>query len=111
MKSSSQIDRAAALDRSRAILALDLIVPVSSIAAVMTVWIAPGIIGQAVAVCCGIWMLLFPILWHIFVDRQQLKFNFNKPQGFGGGLSFKNVRFCLVDRRSGSQRYFLRSIM
>jgi uncharacterized protein len=86
MKSSSQIDRAAALDRSRAILALYLIVPVSSIAAVMTVWIAPGIIGQAVAVCCGIWMLLFPILWHIFVDRQQLKFNFNKPQGFGVGV-------------------------
>ena len=76
MKSSLQIDRAATLNRHRAILALGLIVPVSSIAAAMSVWIAPGIIGQSVAVGCGIWMLLFPILWHIFIDRQQLKFNF-----------------------------------
>jgi uncharacterized protein len=86
MKSSVQIDRLAALNRSRAIFVLCAIVPVSSIAALVSIWIAPGMIGQAVAVCCGIWMLLFPILWYVFVDRQQLKFNFNKPQGFGVGV-------------------------
>ncbi len=94
MKSSFQIDRLAALNRSRAIFALCAVVPVSSIAALMSVWIAPGIIGQTVAVCCGIWMVLFPILWHKFVvgeasrneNRQRLKFNFNQPQGLGIGI-------------------------
>jgi uncharacterized protein len=86
MKSSTQIDRSAALTRSRAILALFLIVPVSSIAAIMSVWLAPGIIGQTVAICCGIWLLLFPILWHKFVDRQRLKFDFDRPQGLWVGI-------------------------
>jgi uncharacterized protein len=86
MKSSLQIDRLAALNRSRAIFALCAIVPVSSIAALMSVWIAPGIIGQTVAICCGIWMVLFPVLWCKFVDCQQLKLKFNKPQGFGLGI-------------------------
>jgi uncharacterized protein len=86
MKSSLQIDRLAALNRSRAIFALCAIVPVSSIAALMSVWIAPGIVGQAVAICCGIWMVLFPILWHRFVDRQQLNFNLDRPQGLEVGI-------------------------
>jgi uncharacterized protein len=96
MKSSLQIDRVAALNRSRAIFALCAVVPVTSIAASMSVWIAPGIVGQSVAVCCGIWMVLFPILWHRFVDRQQLKFNFNKPQGLGVGILLGLGMFGIV---------------
>ncbi len=96
MKSSLQIDRAAALTRSRAILALYLIVPISSIAAAMTVWIAPGTIGQTVAFGCGIWMLLLPILWHRFVDRQALKFNFSKPQGFGVDVILGLGMFAII---------------
>jgi uncharacterized protein len=56
------------ISRKRAILALLLIVPVTSIGTVMSVFIAPGEIGQGIAVICGIWLVLFPIWWHQFVD-------------------------------------------
>jgi uncharacterized protein len=86
MKSPAQIDRAATLNRSRALISLLAIVPVSSIAAIMSTWIFPGIIGQSIAVGCGMWLLLFPILWQLFVDRQKIKFTRNSPQSIWIGI-------------------------
>ncbi|WP_309733817.1 hypothetical protein [Chamaesiphon sp. OTE_75_metabat_556] len=65
MPSNSTTDRSS---RNRSILALLLIVPVSSIAALCSTVIAPGAIGQIIAICCGIWMLIFPVAWHVFID-------------------------------------------
>jgi membrane protease YdiL (CAAX protease family) len=50
------------------ILALLLIVPVTSVGAVMSTLIAPGALGQGIAIFCGIWLLFFPLLWHRYVD-------------------------------------------
>lgn len=61
--------------RSRSILALLLIVPISSIGALTSTIVAPGVVGQGIAVCCGIWMLIFPLAWHVSIDRQRLQFN------------------------------------
>ena len=59
--------------RNRSILALLLIVPISSIGALTSTIVAPGAVGQGIAVCCGIWMLIFPVAWHVSIDRQRLK--------------------------------------
>jgi uncharacterized protein len=58
--------------RSRSGLALILTVPVSSIGALMSVVIAPGPFGQSIALVCGLWWLLFPICWHVWVDKQPI---------------------------------------
>ncbi|WP_309736592.1 CPBP family intramembrane glutamic endopeptidase [Chamaesiphon sp. OTE_75_metabat_556] len=70
MKSTQDIDR---LNRNRSILALLLIVPITSIGALCSTVIAPGAIGQGIAICCGIWMLIFPLLWQISIERQPLR--------------------------------------
>jgi uncharacterized protein len=49
--------------RHRSLIALLLIVPVTSIGALMAAWIAPGIVGQSIALLGGIWMVIFPSLW------------------------------------------------
>jgi hypothetical protein len=77
MKSTALTD--IQLIRRRSILALFLIVPISSIAAMMSTIIAPGSIGQGIAIGCGVWMLVLPISWHRFVDRQKLNFRLSKP--------------------------------
>lgn len=59
--------------RNRSILALLFIVPISSIGALTSTIVAPGAIGQGIAICCGIWMLIFPIAWHVSIDRQRLQ--------------------------------------
>ncbi len=38
----------------------------------MSAFVTPGAIGQTIAVGCGVWLLLFPILWYRFVDKQLL---------------------------------------
>jgi uncharacterized protein len=70
MKSTQEIDR---LNRNRSILALLLIVPITSIGALCSTVIAPGAIGQGMAICCGIWMLIFPLLWQVSIERQPLR--------------------------------------
>jgi uncharacterized protein len=69
MKSIQDLDR---LERNRSILALLLIVPITSIGSLFSTIIAPGAIGLSIAIGCGLWLLLFPILWHLKIDRQQL---------------------------------------
>jgi uncharacterized protein len=61
------------LERNRSILALLLIVPITSIGALFSTVIAPGMIGQGIAICCGIWLVIFPLWWQIAVERQQLR--------------------------------------
>jgi uncharacterized protein len=70
MKSIQDLDR---LDRNRSSLALLLIVPITSIGSLFSTIIAPGAIGLSIAIGCGIWLLLFPILWHLKIERQQLR--------------------------------------
>lgn len=70
MKSNLNTDL---FNRNRSILALLLIVPISSIGALTSTVVAPGAIGQGIAIGCGIWMLIFPLAWHVLIERQQLK--------------------------------------
>jgi membrane protease YdiL (CAAX protease family) len=56
-----------------ALLALLLLVPASSVGAVMALIIAPGMIGQAVLFLTKIWMLVLPLVWLVWGDREKIK--------------------------------------
>ena len=67
----------------RAYIPLVAVVPATSIGAIASTFIAPGIVGQSIAICCGMWMVIFPIYWHRFIDRQPFDFKLTKA---GSGL-------------------------
>jgi uncharacterized protein len=83
-------------DRQRSILALLLIVPVTSIGALMSVYVAPGSIGQGCALVSGLWLLLFPMLWHRLVERQPLNFQLPKNAGWFTGIVLGFLMFGVI---------------
>jgi uncharacterized protein len=83
------------LERNRSMLALLLIVPVTSIGALCSTTIAPGAIGQAIAICCGIWLLVFPLWWQVSVERQQLKWRL-VPDGWVAGIILGLLMFGAI---------------
>jgi uncharacterized protein len=85
------------INRNRSILALLLIVPVTSIGAVMSALVAPGAIGQGIAIICGLWLVLFPVLWHRLVEKQSLNLKISQDGWLTGvvlGVLMFGVIFC-----------------
>jgi uncharacterized protein len=85
------------VSRNRSIIALLLIVPVTSIGVIMSAFVAPGAIGQTVAAICGLWLVLFPILWHRLVDRQSPNLKLSNDGWLTGivlGLLMFGLIFC-----------------
>jgi uncharacterized protein len=67
----------------------------SSIAALASTIIAPGAIGQGIAVFCGIWMSIFPVAWYVSVEKQQLKLRIS-PNGWQVGIILGMTMFGLI---------------
>ncbi len=67
--------------KSSSLLALLLLVPVPSIGVLMGMVIAPNFIGKIIFSISKIWILLLPLLWHLFVDKRKL--SLSKPQRGG----------------------------
>jgi len=58
--------------RRHALLALVLLVPAPSIGVYTAAYGSPGTaLGQGVFMACKVWLLLLPLLWHLFVDRHR----------------------------------------
>jgi uncharacterized protein len=93
MNSTATSDK---FSRNRSILALLLIVPPSSIGAIASTVLAPGTIGQGIAIGCGIWTLLLPIGWHLFVDRQPLKLRCSPHDGLLVGIIIGVMMFVAI---------------
>jgi len=72
--------------RSRAILALLLLVPVPSlgISAVLIFW--PGSFGQLIFSAAKIWLLLFPAIWYLLVEKGKFSLSPPRKGGLGRGL-------------------------
>ncbi|MHC5061548.1 MAG: CPBP family intramembrane glutamic endopeptidase [Planctomycetota bacterium] len=64
------------------LLALVLLVPVPSIGVLVGMVIAPNIFGRVVFFASKAWILLLPLLWHLFVDKRKLSLSKPKNGGF-----------------------------
>jgi uncharacterized protein len=93
MNSNPSINR---FSRNRSSLALCLIVPISSIAALCSTVIAPGAVGQGIALLCGIWMLVFPIGWQILIERQTLRLRKSKDDAWLVGIILGLFMFGII---------------
>ena len=52
-------------------LSLALIVPAPTLSVVMMLFVFPGPIGKVIAAVCKLWLVLFPLVWLIKVERQR----------------------------------------
>jgi hypothetical protein len=82
--------------RSRALIALLLSVPFTSIGATMSLLIAPGAIGQTILVICQIWLLFLPIAWLLWVERKPLKFPKFRKYDWITGIAIGLIMFCIT---------------
>jgi CAAX protease family protein len=72
--------------RWQALLALALLVPMPSIGTAMGMWWWPGTWrGHAGYAICKLWVLLFPALWLVFVERRPLSWSPVRHGGIGVG--------------------------
>ncbi len=63
------------------LLALVLLVPAPSIGVLVGMIIAPNLFGRVVFFISKAWILLLPLLWHLFVDKRKL--SLSKPTNGG----------------------------
>ncbi|MFM2312932.1 MAG: hypothetical protein RLZZ04_2208, partial [Cyanobacteriota bacterium] len=61
------------MSKTSALIALILFVPAFSIGVAMSLFIAPGIIGNSVFTAVKIWGIGFPLLWVIKTDSTALR--------------------------------------
>lgn len=84
-------------ERRKASLALLLLVPAPSIGVVVALWLAPGELGQAVYAFCKLWIVAFPLIWWLRVDRQRLSLSPLRRGGLGvGALSGLGIALAIV---------------
>lgn len=60
-------------NKPRNLIALLFTVPVTSIGAIMSLIIVPGIVGQIILVMCQIWLLILPIIWLLKIENKPLQ--------------------------------------
>ena len=78
------------MSRKSAAIALSLFVPVFSIGVIMSLFIAPGIIGNSIFTAMKVWGVIFPLAWTVKYNSQALrlpKFTWREVRvGFGLGI-------------------------
>lgn len=69
------------MTKRSSLLALLLLVPAPSIGILVGMVIAPNLFGRVIFFISKIWLLLLPLFWHVFVDKQKL--SLSKPTNGG----------------------------
>ncbi|MCK5001180.1 MAG: CPBP family intramembrane metalloprotease [Anaerohalosphaera sp.] len=69
------------MTKKHSLLALLLLVPAPSIGVLIGMRICPNDFGRAVFFIFKLWLLLLPLVWHVFVDKQKL--SLSKPSNGG----------------------------
>ncbi|MCC5644403.1 CPBP family intramembrane metalloprotease [Nostoc sp. CHAB 5824] len=79
-----------------ALLALLLLVPVPSIGVATQLYMLPGAKGHLVALLSKIWLLAVPIIWLLFVDKENLKFQYAKGRDLLAGVGLGLLMLCII---------------
>jgi len=67
------------------VLALLLLVPVPTVGVAAALYAAPGTAGRVVFATAKIWLLLFPVIWHLAVERGSVGWSPPRRGGLGAG--------------------------
>ena len=86
----------AAPTRSSAVTALLLLVPAPTLGVVAALHAAPGPAGRLAFVAAKLWLLLFPAVWHLVVDRGRPSWSPPKRGGIGAGAATGAVMAAAV---------------
>jgi membrane protease YdiL (CAAX protease family) len=70
------------MTKRSSLLALLLLVPAPSIGVLVGMIIAPNLFGRVIFFISKLWILLLPLFWHLFVDKQKLSLSIPKKGGF-----------------------------
>ncbi len=73
-------------DRRRAIIALALLAPVPSLGTAAAMIFVPGPVGQALFMAAKVWLLAFPALWYLVVERGKPSWSPPLHGGLGVGV-------------------------
>ncbi|WP_375509356.1 CPBP family intramembrane glutamic endopeptidase [uncultured Nostoc sp.] len=79
-----------------ALLALLLLVPVPSIGVAAQLYMLPGLTGNLVALLSKIWMLVLPIIWLLFIDKENLKVQYPKRRELLTGVGLGLLMLCIM---------------
>lgn len=72
-------------EKTRAFWALALLVPAPSLGIIMALWVLPGAIGQAIYAFFKLWLVGFPLVWWLKVDRKKVSWSPMRNGGLGFG--------------------------
>jgi membrane protease YdiL (CAAX protease family) len=84
------------LTQRRALFALLLSVPFTSIGAIISLVIAPGLVGQTILIIFQIWLLFLPIFWLLKVERKPIKISKPTRHDWVIGLVVGLLMFCII---------------
>ena len=84
------------IDKPRKLIALIFSVPFTSIGAMMSLWIVPGVIGQTVLIICQVWLLFLPIIWLLKIERKPLKISQSRRFDWITGIAIGLLMFGII---------------
>ncbi|MEM8721666.1 MAG: type II CAAX endopeptidase family protein [Cyanobacteria bacterium P01_G01_bin.39] len=84
------------MNKIYALIALILFAPVFSIGVVMSLFIAPGTVGNTVFTLMKVWGVALPLLWTMKTNRQALRFPKFKQQEVKAGLILGILMFGVI---------------
>jgi membrane protease YdiL (CAAX protease family) len=73
--------------RRHALTALVLLAPVPSLGVAAAMIVAPGPVGQTIFTAAKIWLLVFPAVWYLAIDREKPSWSPVRKGGLGVGLA------------------------
>jgi membrane protease YdiL (CAAX protease family) len=73
-------------ERRRALAALALIAPVPSLGVAAAMIVIPGPVGQVIFLAAKVWLVVFPAVWYLAVDRGEPSWSPPRSGGLAVGL-------------------------
>lgn len=79
-----------------AVVALILFAPAFSVGVIASLYVAPGTVGNTVFTIMKVWAVIFPLLWTVRINHQQLRLPKFKRQEIKVGLGLGIIMFAVI---------------